>query len=101
MSEYIGHGSCMWRSTGIAAGDNKMIRVHGKLLLDVKKHVTFEWNILLNLSGGAATKTFSSLMMKVLLQVLDESTGTVTVWVIRGDEGVGDIPGVRGVQGGL
>ena len=38
MSESIGHGSGMWRSTGIAAGDHKMIRVHGKLLLDVKKH---------------------------------------------------------------
>ena len=23
----------------------------------------------------------------------------MTVWVIRGDRGVGDIPGVRGVQG--
>ena len=23
----------------------------------------------------------------------------MTVWVIRDDEGVGDIPGVRGVQG--
>ena len=25
----------------------------------------------------------------------------MTVWVIRGDEGVGDIPGVQGVQGGV
>ena len=25
----------------------------------------------------------------------------MAVWVIRGDEGVGDIPGVRGVQGSL
>ena len=32
MLEYIGHGSGMWRSTGIATGDHKMIRVHGKLL---------------------------------------------------------------------
>ena len=61
----------------------------------------FEWNALLNLSDGAATKTLSSLKMELLLQVLGESTRTVTVWVIRGDEGVGDIPGIRGVQGGL
>ena len=63
--------------------------------------VTFEWNILLDLSGWAATKTFSSLMMELLLQILGQSTWALTVWMIRGDEGVGDIPGVRGVQGGL
>ena len=39
--------------------------------------------------------------MKFLLQVLGESTWTVTIGVIRGDEGVGDIPGIRGVQGSL
>ena len=61
--------------------------------------VMFEWNALLNLSDGAATKTLSSLKMELLLQVLGESTRTVTVWMIRGDEGMGDIPGVRGVQG--
>ena len=37
--------------------------------------------------------------MELLLQVLGESTWTVTVWVICGDLGVGDIPGVRGVSG--
>ena len=56
--------------------------------------VTFEWNVLLDLSGGAATKTLSSLVTKPLLQVLSESTRTVTIWVIHDDEGVGDIPGV-------
>ena len=39
--------------------------------------------------------------MKPLLQVLGESTWTVAVRMICGDEGVGDIPGVRGVQGSL
>ena len=39
--------------------------------------------------------------MELLLQVLGKSTCTVTIRVIRGDEGVGDIPGVRGVQGSL
>ena len=34
-----------------------------------------------------------------MLQVLGESTRAMTVWVIRGDEGVGDIPGVRGGSG--
>ena len=37
--------------------------------------------------------------MKLLLQVLSKSTWTVAVWVIRGDEGVGDIPGVQGDSG--
>ena len=36
--------------------------------------VTFEWNVLLDLSGGAATKTFRSLVTKLLLQVLGKST---------------------------
>ena len=38
MSEHTGHGSFIWRSTRVRAGGNKMIRVHGTLLLDVKKH---------------------------------------------------------------
>ena len=37
--------------------------------------------------------------MELVLKILGESTGTMTVWVIRGDEGVGDIPGVRGGSG--
>ena len=61
--------------------------------------VMFEWNVLLDLSGEAATKMLSSLKVELLLQVLSESTWTVTVWVICGDEGVGDFPGIRGVQG--
>ena len=40
------------------------------------------------------TKSLSSLQTELLLQVLSESTGTVAVQVICGDEGVGDIPGV-------
>ena len=31
-----------------------------------------------------------------MFEVLGESAGTVTIWVIRGVEGVGDIPGVQG-----
>ena len=38
MSEHTGHGLCMWRNTGVRAGDNKMIRVHGTFLLVGKKH---------------------------------------------------------------
>ena len=64
-----------------------------------KGDVTFELNIQLNLSRQATTKPLHSLQTKLLLQVLSESTWTVTIWVIRGDEGVGDIPGVRGVSG--
>ena len=59
----------------------------------------FEWNVLLDLSGWAATKTLSSLMTELLLQILSQSTRAMTVWVIHGDEGVGDIPGILGVQG--
>ena len=40
-------------------------------------------------------------MPEFRLEVLSESTRRVTIWVVRGDEGVGDIPGVRGVQGSL
>ena len=43
----------------------------------------------------------SSLMTELLLQILSQSTRAVTVWMIRDDEGMGDIPGIRGVQGGL
>ena len=37
--------------------------------------------------------------MELLLQVLCKSTWTVTIRMIRGDEGVGDIPGIRGGSG--
>ena len=39
--------------------------------------------------------------MELLLQVLGKSTWTMTIRVIHGDEGVGDIPGIRGLQGSL
>ena len=52
------------------------------------------------MSGWAATKMLSSLMTELLLQILGQSTRAMTVWMIRGDEGVGDIPGVQGVLGG-
>ena len=37
--------------------------------------------------------------MELLLQVLSESTWTMTVQVIRGDEGMGDVPGIQGGSG--
>ena len=46
------------------------------------------------------TKSLCLLQMKLLLQVLSESTGAMAIWMIRGDEGVGDFPGVRGGSGG-
>ena len=64
-------------------------------------NVTFEWNVLLDLSRRAATKMFCSLVTELLLQVLSQSTGTMAVQVICGDKGVGDIPGIQGVQGGV
>ena len=47
----------------------------------------------------ATTKSLGPLQTEFLLQVLGESTWTMTVRVIRGDEGVGDIPGVQGDSG--
>ena len=40
------------------------------------------------------TESLRSLMAELILQVLGKSTWTVAIGVIRGDEGVGDIPGV-------
>ena len=40
------------------------------------------------------TKPFCSLVMKLLLQVLGKSTWRLAIWMICGDEGVGDIPGI-------
>ena len=59
----------------------------------------FEGNVLLDLSGGAATKMLCSLMTELLLQVLGQSTRAMAVQVICGDKGVGDIPGIQGFQG--
>ena len=62
--------------------------------------VTFGLNVRLDLSGKATTKSLCLLQTELLLKVLCESTWTVTIRVIRGDEGVGDIPGVQGGSGG-
>ena len=63
--------------------------------------VTFGLNVRLDLSGKATTKSLSSLCTEPLLKILGESTWTMAVRVIRGDEGVGDVPGVRGGSGGV
>ena len=62
-------------------------------------HVTFGLNVRLDSSGRATTKLLCSLQMELLLKVLCKSTWTVTIRVIRGDEGVGDIPGILGGSG--
>ena len=56
-------------------------------------------NAQLDLSWKATTKSLSSLGTELILQVLGESTRAVTVQVIHGDKGMGDIPGVRGDSG--
>ena len=61
--------------------------------------VTFGLNVRLDLSGKATTKSPGSLCTEPLFKVLGESTWTLAVRVIRGDEGVGDIPGVQGGSG--
>ena len=61
--------------------------------------VMFGLNVRLDLSGKATTKSLCTLCTKPLLKILSKGTRTVAVRVIRGDGGVGDIPGVRGVSG--
>ena len=51
------------------------------------------------MSGKATTESLGALCTKPLLKILGEGTQTVAVRVIRGDEGVGDVPGVRGGSG--
>ena len=58
--------------------------------------VTFGLNVRLDLSWKATTKSLGSLYMEPVLKILGESTRSMTIWVIRDDEGVGDIPGIRG-----
>ena len=47
------------------------------------------------------TSTLCTLYLELTLQVLCESRWFISVRVVQGCEGVGDIPGVRGVQGGI
>ena len=48
----------------------------------------------------ATTTSFGALYLELALQVLGESRWTGGIWMVQGCEGVGDIPGVQGVQGG-
>ena len=61
--------------------------------------VTFGLNVQLGLSGKATTKSLRALCTKPLFKVLGEGTRTVIVRVIRGDEGMGDFPGIQGGSG--
>ena len=54
----------------------------------------FRLNAWLNLSKVAATKAFGMLLVQLLFEVLGESTWFGVIWVIQGDMGVGDIPGI-------
>ena len=65
-----GHGGML-----LSSSVNILWRLSGHPLLAlpwvvVGWAVTFEWNVLLDLSGEAATKTFSLLKVELLLQVL-------------------------------
>ena len=57
-------------------------------------YVMFRLNAWLNLSKVAATKAFGMLLVQLLFEVLGESTWFGVIWVIQGDMGVGDIPGI-------
>ena len=46
------------------------------------------------------TLTLCMLYLKLMLQVLCESRWFVGIGVVQGCEGMGDVPGVQGVQGG-
>ena len=51
------------------------------------------------MSRGAATESLRTLSTKLLLEILGKGARAMTVWVIRGDEGAGALPGVRGDSG--
>ena len=69
------------------------------LLRVLTTHVTFGLNVRLDLSGKATTKSLCALCPKLLLKIFGEGTRAMTVWVIRGDGGMGAFPGVRGDSG--
>ena len=52
----------------------------------------FKQNVLLDLSGKAATKSFGMLSMEFSLKVLSESTWAMGIWMICGDRGHGRYP---------
>ena len=63
------------------------------------RYVTFGLNVRLDLSREATTESLRTLSTKLLFEILGEGARTMTVWVIRGDEGAGAFPGVRGGSG--
>ena len=73
---------------------NQLLVVFFPCIMVRAPSVTFELNVQLDLSGEATTKSLSSLRTELVLQILSEHAWTVRIRVIRGDEGVGDIPGV-------
>ena len=52
------------------------------------------------MSWMATTLMLHTLYLKLVLQILCESCWFVGVRMVQGCEGMGDIPGVQGVQGG-
>ena len=48
----------------------------------------------------ATTSVLCTLYLKLTLQILSESSWFVGVRMVQGYEGMGDIPGIQGVQGG-
>ena len=44
----------------------------------------------------ATTAAFGLLYLKLVLQVLSESTWFMGIWMVQGCEGVGDISGIQG-----
>ena len=44
----------------------------------------------------ATTSAFGLLYLKLVLQVLSESTWFMGIWMVQVCEGVGDIPGIQG-----
>ena len=93
----------IWWGVSTADGRNSQIEALCDPLDEVGifllQPVTFELNVRLDLSMKATTKSLCPLGTELLLQVLGESTRALTIRVIRGDEGVGDIPGIQGVSG--
>ena len=90
----------MLKLHGVFVNDNPMYVFWSLTLSTVLTMcVTFGLNVRLDLRGKATTESLCTLGAKFMFKILSKGTRAMAVWVIRGDEGVGAFPGVRGGSG--
>ena len=90
--DHIGH--CAYMDIEGIAG------LYCGLTVNLVHAVMFLWNVLLDVSQMATTLTLCMFYLKLMLQILCESCWFMGILMVQGCEGMGDIPGVQGVQGG-